>query len=217
MMMPTQGTYESAGGAKRGLKWISGGFSLFMKQPGRFAIVGLALYAVAAVLSGLGAIGSGIATMAGVLAAGSLVRACQAMEHGTDPVLAARNAVRAAPLFMLGLLAAGLGIGLALLGSVMPRGMLILVTIPLMMGLWLAPGLVVIKGATPLQALRLSLIAALSNIVPFMTLYLLASIAIFIGGKLQGCGLIFVYPMVMCTSYMAYRDIVEARPTPPPV
>lgn len=212
------------GGGKRGLKWISAGLSLFMKQPGGFVIAGLLLFAAAAGLNGLGAMGTGIATMMGVVAAGACMRACSAIEQGADPVAAGQSAWQATPLFMLGLLASGLGVAFALLGSaitpmthalggagVFTWLMLLLVPIPLVMGLWLAPGLVAIHGATPVLAIRLSIGAALKNFLPFFTFYLLASIAVCIGGKLHGFGLVFVYPLVLCASYSAFKDIVGPR------
>ncbi len=212
----------------RGVEWIGSGFNLFMKKPGELIIAGLALFVVSFILNWVPVIGSGLATMAGVVAAGAIMRACQAFEDGQDPVAAAKAAAGASPLFILGLIAAGMGVVIGLLGLMMTAmvigaafisvnaaiglgavtGLLMMfISIPMIMALWLAPGLVIMKGVQPVEAIRLSFVASIKNFLPFIIFYVLAAIASFLGAMLMGIGLIFVYPVLLCATYYAYKDI----------
>ena len=214
--------------ANRGVEWISGGFNLFMKKPAELAIAGLVLFVISFVLNLIPVIGSGLATMIGVVAAGALMRGCQALEEGQDMLAAAQKAAGYAPLFILGLIAAGMGvlvglisfvlmgmvIGAAFLGSFAAVGMIgvtalfmMLISIPLLMALWLAPGLVIMRGVEPVEAVRLSFAASIKNFVPFIIFYVLAAVACFLGALPMGLGLIVVYPVLLCASYLAYKDV----------
>jgi uncharacterized membrane protein len=82
-----------------------------------------------------------------------------------------------------------------------------LISIPLLMALWMAPALVIMKNVAPVEAVRLSFAASLKNFVPFIIFYVLAAVACFLGAMLMGLGLIVVYPVLLCASYIAYKDI----------
>ena len=228
IVAPDQVTSIRHVGINRGVEWIGSGFNLFMKKPAELIIAGLILFVVSLILNFVPIIGSGLATMAGVVAAGVFMRACQAIEEGNDPIAAGKVAAAATPLYILGLIAAGLGVAIALLGWVfismaiaaaffspfaavgmagLTGILMMLISIPLIMALWLAPGLVIMKGTQPLDAVRLSFVASMKNFLPFMIFYILAAIASFIGAMLLGLGLIFVYPVLLCAAYVAYKDI----------
>ncbi len=211
----------------RGVEWLSGAFNLFTKKPGEFIVAGLLLFVVSFILNFIPVVGTGLATMIGVVAVGAFMFACKALDDGQDPIAAAQKAFQVTPLFILGLIAAGMGIAIGLLGGamvVMAVGMvfispflgaamgaitgllMMLVSVPMIMALWLAPGLVVMKGTQPVEAIRLSFVASMKNFVPFIIFYLLAAVATFIG-SLVIVGVIVVFPILLIATYLAYKDI----------
>ncbi len=212
----------------RGVEWIAGGFNLFMKKPGELIIAGLVLFIVSFVLNFIPILGGGLATMLGVVAAGAMMLVCRAIENGQDLMTEGQKAANITPLWILSLIAAGLGIVVAVLGWFLAATvigmaflslslaaalgaltflMMMLISIPMIMALWLAPGLVVLKGADPIEAVRLSFAASVKNFLPFIIFYILAAIGAMLGGMLMGIGLIFVYPVLLCATYIAYQDI----------
>ena len=212
----------------RGIEWIAAGFNLLMKKPAEFIIAGLVLCVITFVLNFMPVMGSAMAVMVGVVAAGAFMLACRALEEGQDPLLAAQKAPNITPLWILSLIAACLGLAVGFLGLMLAGGVMaaafaspmlamglgaisvivmLLISIPMLMALWLAPGLLVLKGVDPITALRLSFAAAAKNFPAFIVFYVLAWIATFVGAMLLGIGLIFVYPVLLCASYFAYKEI----------
>ncbi len=215
----------------RSVAWLLGGFQLFMKKPGELIIVGVVLFLVSLVLYFIVLVGGALTTMIGVVAVGALMRAFQAEESGQDHMLAAQKAASNGQLWMLGVIAAALGftvtvlnwvmllttVGAAFINPFVAVGLagvtglfMLLVSIPVMMALWLAPGLVVLKGVPALEAVRLSFVATCKNIWPFMIFYVVAAIACLFSLMLAGIGLIVVYPVLLCATYLAYQDIFGA-------
>jgi uncharacterized membrane protein len=212
----------------RGVEWIAGGFKLFMKKPGELILAGLALFVVTIVLNFVPIAGGGLTTMLVVAAAGAMMFACRAIEDGQDLLASAQKAANITPLWILSLIAAGMGIAIALFGFLLAAtavglafvspalaiglGVLIfllmtLVSIPIVMAMWLAPGLVVFKGVDPIESIRLSFTASTKNFLPFIIFYVLAVIGFALGGMLMGIGLIFVFPVLLCATYVAYKDM----------
>lgn len=84
---------------------------------------------------------------------------------------------------------------------------LIALSLPLLMALWLAPALVVLNGVNAVSAMGASLVAFLRNFWPFF-LYGLAGLGLFIVATLPLLlGWLLLMPVIMVTSYSAYRDI----------
>ena len=209
----------------RGVEWISGGFNLFMKKPGELIIAGLALFVVSFVLHLIPILGGGLASMLGVVAAGAMMLVCRAVEDGKDMLAEGQKAANITPLWILSLIAFGLGSVVAVLGYVLAEAvggalsvspmfdlglgalLLLLSGVPLVMALWLAPGLVVLKGCEPVAALRLSFAASVDNFLPFLVFYIFAGIATMLGSMLMGLGVIFVYPVLLCATCLAWKDL----------
>jgi hypothetical protein len=92
-------------------------------------------------------------------------------------------------------------------------GMLVMLALmlPLMMMIWFAPALITQHRISPVDALRMSFVGCLRNILPFL-LYGLVGLLLFIVGLIPlGLGLLIVYPLLTCATYSAYRDIFLAR------
>jgi hypothetical protein len=84
---------------------------------------------------------------------------------------------------------------------------LVLLYIPLVMGLWLAPALIVLRGQQPIAAFKLSLRACVINAVPFLVygafgllLTIAASIPLLLGWLVAA-------PVFFISIYTSYRDI----------
>jgi hypothetical protein len=210
---------------RRGAEWIPGGASLWMKKPDQLMIAGLALFIVNFLLNQIPILIGGLASLLAVLAAGAMTLACRALEEGNGLLAEARKAAGSKPLRKLSLIALGLGsaiavpgyflgetvIGALSVGPVLARVLgalpLFLIGAPLAMALWLAPALVVLQGSEPADAMRLSFAAAVKNFLPFLVFYLFAGLAILLGTMLMGLGVIFVYPVLLCATYLAWQDL----------
>lgn len=109
---------------------------------------------------------------------------------GFDNVmLAAASAMAAFGAFMVALLA-----GLVL-------------AVPISMALWFAPALVVFRGVAPVNALKASFAACLRNVVPFLLYGLVFIVAAFVATIPAFLGWLALIPLIVLTTYLAYRDI----------
>lgn len=217
----------------RGVEWLVGGFRMFLKNPVPMAIAGLGL-AVGSWLFGLIGphwMGSALATMFWIVASGVLMRAFQGLDKGIDALASAQATIGLPPLWILALIGGGLSIGMSMVASVMGIGslaagmvapssfgglvgislmLMFAMSIALLMALWLAPALIVLRGATPAQAIRASLTASVRNIIAYIIFALLGIIACVIGALPLGLGLIVVFPVLLFGTYLAYKDIFVA-------
>ena len=75
------------------------------------------------------------------------------------------------------------------------------------MALWLAPALIMLDGAGPLQAIRLSVLATVNNLLPWLLLGLLAFVLCIVAVIPVGLGLLAALPTLACASYLASRDL----------
>ncbi len=82
--------------------------------------------------------------------------------------------------------------------------------IPLSMAIWLAPALVVLRGANPLDALGLSLKASWRS-AGALTLYGIAFFFMSVASTIvMMIGWIFLLPLLFLTTYAAYQDLFDA-------
>jgi uncharacterized membrane protein len=217
----------------RSVEWLAGGFRMFMKNPGIWVLATLALI-IGAWLLGfiLPDLLSGPAnTIVAIVAVGALMRACQAQDEGRDFTSGVQAAASSAPLWILGLIAAALNFGLALLTGLLGLssmgvflmtpsllfhalgfGALIIFAVSVLLGmaLWLAPALVVLRGVSPIDAIKLSLLGSLKNIVPYIIYSLLVIMLCIVAAIPLGLGLLVAIPMLICSAYLAYKDIFGA-------
>jgi hypothetical protein len=214
----------------RSIEWLTGGFRMFSKVPGSWIVVALVLIIGGAMVSFIlpQIISGPLTTILGIVAVGALMRSCKSLDDGLDIAVGAQEAASSTPLWVLGAIAAAMSFALALLtlllglssvAAVMlsPSSMfhmigfsaLILFACSVLMGmaLWLAPALVVLKGVNPVEAIKLSLLASLKNIVPYIVYGLLAMLLCIVAAIPFGLGLLVAIPMLICSAYFAYKDI----------
>lgn len=150
------------------------------EKPGQLALVGVAylLFALAIVL----VIGGVIALMAGGDSAAILSAAATGPNGIPDPQA------------LMGLFA-------------LPVLVAMLLGIPLGMASFFAPALVALDDVPVLRAFKLSFLACLKNILPFLVFSLVALVMLVLGMLPFMLGLILVMPILTIAVYVAYRDI----------
>ena len=79
--------------------------------------------------------------------------------------------------------------------------------VPLSMLVWFAPVLIAIHDAPIKSAMRLSFLACLRNVVPFLLYGLVLLVALVIGSIPFMLGLLVVMPMFFASVYASYKDI----------
>lgn len=79
--------------------------------------------------------------------------------------------------------------------------------IPVVMLIWFAPALIVFHDLPPIEAMKLSFIGCLRNLVPFLVYGLVAMVLVFVGAIPLLLGWLLVYPVLFCAAYTGYRDI----------
>lgn len=80
-------------------------------------------------------------------------------------------------------------------------------SVPLMMATWFAPLLVIFNGMAAVDAMRLSFVACLKNIIAFQ-IYGITLVALIILATMPyGLGLFILVPTMFASIYASYRDI----------
>jgi len=100
------------------------------------------------------------------------------------------------------LAAAGMGLVMLLVSFV--------VGIAIGMAFWFAPGLVILGGLAPVDAIKGSFAGSLKNIVPFILYAVIYVVAAIIASIPFGLGWLALLPLLMLTIFVSYRDIYGA-------
>lgn len=228
----TSGTAIRTVDAGRAVEWLIGGFRMVFKAPGFWIVAGLIIMVATWILGMFPLIGSALSTAAAIVGAGALTLAARALEQGGDPAAAAQKAAQSSPLWILGALSAALTfvmamtmlvLGLSSAGAYMFTSggfgpmlaisalITIAMAVVITMAFWLAPALVALQGVNPVEAIRLSVLASLKNLVPFIVFFILSMIACMATVITLGLALIVVIPALIAASYIAHNEIFAAK------
>ena len=79
--------------------------------------------------------------------------------------------------------------------------------VPVLMAYWFAPVLVGLNNLTATEAMKLSFMACLQNILPFLLYGLIFMLALIVALIPFGLGLLVVVPVMMTSLYASYVDI----------
>ncbi len=92
--------------------------------------------------------------------------------------------------------------------------LLIMVTAVSAVGMfyWFAPALIVLYDVGPIDAMRLSFVASLRNIMPMLSFGILAVFLLFLGFVLLVIGLVLVAPIAMIAVYVSTRSVFDSTP-----
>ncbi len=89
-----------------------------------------------------------------------------------------------------------------------------LLTIPLMMAYWFAPALVMMHDMAPLAAMKESFRGCLRNILPLIVYLFVMMVLFFVACIPFGLGLLVWFPVMIASSYAAYRAIFTEQDAP---
>lgn len=218
--------------AGRGVDWISGGFSMVFKAPGTWVLITIALFVVSIVVDMItpDAISGAMSMALTTYLSGLLMLSCRSMERGEDmfthvkahassPPLLVLAAIAAVLYFGLTMVFATLGVGTLVVFLMSPMlalqsagvGLLAIVVLYVLisMALLMSPALVVLRGVAPVEALKLSFMGCLKNIVPFLIYTLLMMLVMIVAAIPLGLGLLIAIPVYICSGYLAYKHIFE--------
>lgn len=220
-------------GAGQGINWISEGFKLVFKSPGTWVLITIGLLVMSIIVGAIGSDSFGSALSMGVTTyiGGLLMRSCQAAEQGEDMFKHIGETAKSNSLIILSLFATAmyfgmmmaiysLGFGAAMMAifvdpmlALQSLGVgalgILAIYILISMAVMFSPALVVLDGAAPVEALKLSFTACLKNILPFLLFILLMLPVMLIAAIPLGLGLLIAIPAYICAAYFAYKDIFK--------
>lgn len=106
---------------------------------------------------------------------------------------------------------AGLAVGSALFAILIGMLVFLLLVMPLVMGVWFAPALVVLRGMSAGAAMRASFAGSLKNVVPFLVYGVLGVVLAFLATIPLALGWLVLAPMFFASVYAGYEDIFDDR------
>lgn len=218
-----------------GWTWISQGFGLFKLSPGGWILMLIVGLIVMIGLNFIPVIGQLFGMLTTYVWLGGIMLGCRDQELGkpmTVEHLFAGFSNNVGKLILLSVMmtAASMAIMFVALGSLYfsiltgdaagsqemmndPIGILssmlfaFLFMIPLIMAVWFAPALIVLNNVSIGQAIKLSFIGCLKNILPFL-LYFILSLILYIVATLPiFLGLLVFFPTMFAAIYTSYKDI----------
>ena len=219
--------------------WLRMGWSVFMVNPGVWAVSAVIVLVGFLALMSVWLVGVLLASLLAPLVAAGLLTMSRRAADGTEPALSDLGAgfnTRTTPLLVLGViflianvainvlvflmiggsLAGGLmmqgaaGASILLGGSLLALLFSSVLLIPLGMALWFAPMLVLFNGMPPIEACKASFNACLKNILPFLLFSLIVFVLSFFAALPVGLGFLVLIPVLAGTAYAAYQDVFVA-------
>lgn len=92
-------------------------------------------------------------------------------------------------------------------GFALPFLIMALLVIPLVMAYWFAPALVALDGLSALNAMKLSFVGCMKNVLPFLLYGIVLTVLMVLAVIPIGLGLLLLLPVMMASMYTSYRDI----------
>lgn len=223
-------------GAGQGWAWIAGAFDMFKSRPGTWILVMIVLFLLVIVLAFIPFLGSLAISVLFPVFVGGIMLGCHSLRQGgtleVGHVFAGfKN--RAGDLVVLGAISLAAGIvimipvmlivgasvffgamqgdpqAMANLGmNVLLAGLVgFALSIPVVMALWFAPALVVLREMPPIEALKQSFRGCLRNIIPFLLYGIVMLVLSILAAIPLGLGFLILGPVLIASVYVAYRDI----------
>lgn len=219
------------------LRWLATGWRIFTANPGVWVVQALILFVILAALGFLPFLGWAAAPVAFPLLVGGLLAGAHAVEQGQPlridhlfeglrrhpgnllmvggfhllgTLIAA--AVGGSALFAGGA-AAGLGgVGFAAGGLMLGVLVFSLLSALLVMALSFAPALVMLQNVAPLDAMKLSALACLRNLLTFGLLAVMLYVLVWLALIPAGLGMLVLVPVLAGALLAAWRDTFAQAP-----
>lgn len=224
--------------AGQGIEWLKEGWQVFLKNPGvwiAISVIALIIFVVLGFIPLLGQLAANL--LAPVISAGLLI-GCRALVQGEElkiEHLFAGFQQQTGNLVLLGVLALAAsvvigivsfaivggsaatgaivgnsaGAGMALGGFMLAMLVVLALAAPLAMAMWFAPALVVFRNRPPIEAIKASFNACLTNLMPFLVYGVLLFVLAIVAALPLGLGFILLLPVAAGSVYAAYVDIFE--------
>lgn len=215
--------------------WIVSGFQLFKANPVMWIIILLIYLAIIIPISLVPVIGSVVSTLLAPVFAAGMMWGCKALTHQQDLEINhlfegfkknTSQLIAIGGIYMMSLLVIAVFVVLSLdketmdlimkgqelspeQASVMMLPILIamLFIMPILMAYWYAPLLSGLHNLSALDAMKLSFVACLKNMVPFLLYGFIFMMLLIVAIIPFGLGLILVVPVMMTSLYTSYVDI----------
>ncbi|HYN55047.1 MAG TPA: BPSS1780 family membrane protein [Methylotenera sp.] len=221
--------------AANALGWIVSGFNLFKANPAMWIILFVIYLAIIVPISLVPVVGSIVSTLLAPVFAAGLMWGCQAITKNEDLEINhlfagfkqnTAQLIAVGGFYMMGLLVIAVMVVLSLdretieilmkggtvnpdqAGAMMlPILVAMLFLLPLIMAYWFAPILVGLNNLTATEAMKLSFVACLKNMLPFLLYGLIFMVMLVLAIIPFGLGLLVVIPVMMTSLYTSYVDI----------
>lgn len=216
--------------------WLVWGWRAFLRAPGPWALQALTLSLIVLAIAVVPLIGWAVVIVAFPVLVGGMLHAAAAQDQGQtlslrmlfyglgafSAPLATVGACYLAGALIAGIIALGIGgsaaltgyligalagFGLAMGGMVLAAVVFSVLWVILVMALWFAPVLVVLRGHTAHEAIRLSFQASLANLLPLSLLGLVLYVLAWVAMLPAGLGMLVLSPVVACALYRASTDV----------
>ncbi|MDP3678069.1 MAG: BPSS1780 family membrane protein [Methylotenera sp.] len=215
--------------------WIVSGFHLFKANPAMWIILLVIYLAIMIPVSLLPVVGSVVSTLLAPVFAAGMMWGCQALTRNQDLEINhlfegfkknTAQLIAVGGIYMVGLLVVAVFVVLALdkqtiellvqgkdlspeqaSAMMLPILIAMLFIMPILMAYWFAPILAGLHNLSAVDAMKLSFVACLTNMLPFL-LYGFIFMALLIIAIIPfGLGLVLVVPLMMTSLYTSYVDI----------
>ena len=102
-----------------------------------------------------------------------------------------------------------LGMIISVLGIILAVTISLLLVLPLVMSVWLAPPLAVFHDIPAMTAMKQSFLASWRSLPAFVVAFFLVALMLFLTALTMGLALLIVIPVMAGATYAAYRDLFE--------
>jgi uncharacterized membrane protein len=100
-----------------------------------------------------------------------------------------------------------LGVAISVFGIILAVTLSLLLVLPLVMSVWLAPPLAVFHDIPAMTAMRLSLMASWRSLPAFIVAFFLVAMMLFLAALTMGLALLLIVPVMAGATYAAYNDL----------
>lgn len=240
-LVPTQGNFAPNGrrvDTGRAIEWLKAGWGYFLKNPGIWIAMTVAVMAISVILGMIPMIGQlALNFIMPVLAAGLLL-GCKSLRDGgelrfdhlfagfkqntgelimvgvwylvgTLVVMLATFLVGGSAAFTGAMMGHGAGMGVAAGGFLLAMLIMLALMVPLTMAIWFAPALVVFRNIAPVPAMKASFAACLKNMLPFLVFGIIVMVLGFVASLPLFLGWLVLLPVLVGAHYSSYLDLFE--------
>jgi uncharacterized membrane protein len=215
--------------------WIVSGFNLFKANPVMWIVILLIYLAIIIPISLIPVIGSVVSTLIAPVFAAGMMWGCKALVLKQDLEINhlfegfkknTAQLISVGGIYMLSLLVIMVMLVMSLNKEVvellmkgqevspeqasammLPILLAMLFIVPILMAYWYAPVLIGLHNLTAVEAMKLSFIACLKNMLPFLLYGLIFTVILVVAIIPFGLGLIVAIPVMMTSLYTSYVDV----------